>query len=1157
MKHAKKLFGLFAVAFLLISFSNFGSAWWNSSYSYRQETLNTPDNSLIFPFVDEDPDGDGQTSTYYGQNGSIYYNNDDDFAFANDTSQRFGASTIIDGSKNQQITGSAPSSLKAYYPLDNDNAKDISGNGNDGTLNGGVTTGATGQVKNAYDFDGNSDIDISSGDPIGSQPTAFTLAGWAKTSDSGDNVIVHITGSNSDIARIMVKSSVARLGVYDDSTGFDAVDGSTNIDDGNWHYIVGVFDDTATNEMKVYVDGSFEGEISTTNLPDFSGTRSDRPDSIGSRGDSYYMNGTIDDVRIYDRALSSAEIQTIYDSTKPTSGNDPTFGAEETANAAPSISINKPTNSTYHNDDVLLEADVDDDSDSTINISVWKDGNRIDTYEASVPYTYEKWENDSSVSSHTLKINATDSGGATGEDSVTYTIESRPIDISINDPLNQTYYKTDIPVDANVSDPDDIDSKTFTCDVKDDGSKIGEMTETSLTYTDTLSKTGDSHNLTVDCEDNYGVTSSKERYYYVWMGINVSVYDNETKSAMSNWDIEVTNGTSTFTDSGLSNPTKYEWNTLPNSDVNVTVSDGSNTKYYFDTTVEKTVNSTNYLEFNMSLEPKDDNPLDLTADPDWSVGENTEVAIECTTPEGTPDLFRESVGVSNPYTATLDFGYYDFNCSIEETTNYAPNSISKTLQVVSGGFGCTDNSTFAFNKEITPTSDPYVLNFEDHVNNDRVKDDLSDIQLSHDNLTATRNSSKLIVNHTFYSESSFNVSFGNYIVNNSYSTADLPSSYNQTNMTSYKEINPYYDLSYIQEMTAKNKLPENATTTTQLLCSGGTSSFEVNDPNVLVSSFEQLDEIKTTVYYSSTDIYHRNYLVTSDVEFKNVFLVDANEYQVVEMLMELRDSTGDFETADLRIKKYMEGTLETVTEQTFDAEDKAVIYLINGEKYSIYVTNEEETRSIGNLYVDTVDLTKTIRIGEIYTQNANAQNLTYSLYYKNETDTIVFNYVDPYENTLGAEMTVWNFSGKERQNQLYYANTTNSSVVNFNYGVPDPNISYQVEVDVHHGVFGENSLSFTSVLQGVSDALEPIREIPIDSETLTGIAIMGILIIPMIFGARFAALAGIIDVIFAAFFWQMGWFDPATGGISSVAVLTIAGFLAVMNKLQKSGDRLR
>jgi len=81
---------------------------------------------------------------------------------------------------------------------------------------------------------------------------------------------------------------------------------------GKWTHIVGTAD-SATGKVYLYIDGykrgegSFSGQINTNSIPF----------QVGKRCDGGYFGGVIDEVRIYDRALSSSEIYSYYMANKP------------------------------------------------------------------------------------------------------------------------------------------------------------------------------------------------------------------------------------------------------------------------------------------------------------------------------------------------------------------------------------------------------------------------------------------------------------------------------------------------------------------------------------------------------------------------------------------------------------------------------------------------------------------------------------------------------------------------------------------------------------------------------------------------------------------------------------------------------------------------
>ncbi len=88
------------------------------------------------------------------------------------------------------------------------------------------------------------------------------------------------------------------------------VTGTTNINDGQWHHVVGVYDGA---NLYIYVDGNLDGSIASTGLIDNTGD----PVQIGSNASmsGREFKGLMDDVCIYNRALTAEEIGALYTST--------------------------------------------------------------------------------------------------------------------------------------------------------------------------------------------------------------------------------------------------------------------------------------------------------------------------------------------------------------------------------------------------------------------------------------------------------------------------------------------------------------------------------------------------------------------------------------------------------------------------------------------------------------------------------------------------------------------------------------------------------------------------------------------------------------------------------------------------------------------------
>src|SRR6056297_3581315 len=193
-------------------------------------------------------------------------------------------------------------SLTSYYKLDGTSGDVVDSHGtNDGT-NNGATRGVTGKINNAFDFDGDNDVvDIND---FGTTSSDLSFSLWVKTSlSSGREYFMGIYGDD-DI----------RLGI-DEGEFFSRSDeaqswGGPSLDDGNWHHVVVTISGDTTKD---YIDGNLVA--TNTRSTTFSPSSTDDV-KIGNKGDGYsgrYMDGKIDEVGIWDKALNSTEVSTLYE----------------------------------------------------------------------------------------------------------------------------------------------------------------------------------------------------------------------------------------------------------------------------------------------------------------------------------------------------------------------------------------------------------------------------------------------------------------------------------------------------------------------------------------------------------------------------------------------------------------------------------------------------------------------------------------------------------------------------------------------------------------------------------------------------------------------------------------------------------------------------
>ena len=176
----------------------------------------------------------------------------------------------------------------------------------DGSISGALwSIGINGS---ALDFDGNNDYVQVNGKIILDYP--FSISAWVKTGSSGsDMAIVNLASSGSNKRHYGIYVDTAgRASLIAENPQSRIITGDI-VNDGNWHHIVGVF--TSLNDRDLYVDGVFNGNDVRGSSFDLSCDRW----TFGRWGDSSpdgYFHGSMDEIKLWDRALNDTEVQQIY-----------------------------------------------------------------------------------------------------------------------------------------------------------------------------------------------------------------------------------------------------------------------------------------------------------------------------------------------------------------------------------------------------------------------------------------------------------------------------------------------------------------------------------------------------------------------------------------------------------------------------------------------------------------------------------------------------------------------------------------------------------------------------------------------------------------------------------------------------------------------------
>jgi uncharacterized protein (TIGR03437 family) len=236
-----------------------------------------------------------------------------------------------------------PAAAYAFDEGTGSTTADASGNGNTGQLVGATWT-KKGEHGNALSFNGNNNyVDVGAG-PSFQGTGSMTWSAW-----------IYATGNPSDDGNIIAKSAWGSGQVgwqfkTTPDTGSQtfgiliSADGSSYTERcsktvralNTWYFVAAVYNASAKT-LDIYVNGVLNNGVLYGTIPGSQYSPSLHA-TVGKRSDGFYFKGTIDDLRVYNRALSASEIQndmnTAVTALKP---------AMVTSNLPPSVAAAQPT----------------------------------------------------------------------------------------------------------------------------------------------------------------------------------------------------------------------------------------------------------------------------------------------------------------------------------------------------------------------------------------------------------------------------------------------------------------------------------------------------------------------------------------------------------------------------------------------------------------------------------------------------------------------------------------------------------------------------------------------------------------------------------------------------------------------------------------------
>src|SRR3989339_2183950 len=307
---------------------------------------------------------------------------------------------------NLKTTSDKPSGEWKFEEGTGTTAGDTSSNNNNGTLSGTALPvwETNGKIGKALKFDGNGGYVSATDNSSIDITNAITLEAWVKS---------EVVDQDGSTRRVIDKGATYALGASDKAyfklyvggVAKEALKTWSSGDANMWHHIVGTYDGTT---MKLYQDGV---EVANTSASGLISTN-DNGLQIGRQSDtSGRFKGLIDEVRIYNRALTNVEIQNHFNPPPPPVDNPPT------------INITAPANNSVVSEVVAIEGTATDAEGGISKVCFYID-NVIKSTDTTAPYAYTLDTTQYTNGTHIIKAVATDTIAQTASTQITVTINN-------------------------------------------------------------------------------------------------------------------------------------------------------------------------------------------------------------------------------------------------------------------------------------------------------------------------------------------------------------------------------------------------------------------------------------------------------------------------------------------------------------------------------------------------------------------------------------------------------------------------------------------------------------------------------------------------------------------------------------------------------------
>ncbi len=212
------------------------------------------------------------------------------------------------------------SNMLGYWKFDEaagTTAADSSGNANDGLLMGNPTWRPTsGWMGGALDFDGRSYVKVPRANNLNFAPGSFTVSTWVYPRDVSGRAQTLVEYDRSSPTGNRFALSLNASGQFQFRVGSNTYQSQQSLRAGLWYLLTGVYDST-TRLMTLYVNGQAD-RAGSQSMGYATPMAAKLTIAVRGSEDDEFLNGLLDDMRIYGSALSAQDVQALYN----VAGND-------------------------------------------------------------------------------------------------------------------------------------------------------------------------------------------------------------------------------------------------------------------------------------------------------------------------------------------------------------------------------------------------------------------------------------------------------------------------------------------------------------------------------------------------------------------------------------------------------------------------------------------------------------------------------------------------------------------------------------------------------------------------------------------------------------------------------------------------------------------